>query len=161
MAIAPTRSSSRKAEHIILIGIYAHTDEIYLSVCTNMLGMLNGRTIHAGSTPALLSAWKLGNWRRGIREASSNHIPVLVPLGTKRQDTPLDRPVSSFHVTFYLAEREISSSFLQGLERCCRNWTGSLAPAVKSHSTCMYVAAPSVLPSKQAVAAFPPRCLKL
>lgn len=58
MAILPTSSSSRKTEHVFLIGMYAHTDKIFLSVCTNMLGMHNDRTIRAESTPALLSAWK-------------------------------------------------------------------------------------------------------
>lgn len=65
MTILATSSSSRKAEYIFLIDMYAHTDKIFLSVHTNMLGMLNGRTIHAGSTPALQSARKLGNGRRG------------------------------------------------------------------------------------------------
>lgn len=45
-----------------------------------------GGTTHAETTPALQSAWKLGNWRGGTRYACSNLIPLLAPLGCSCQN---------------------------------------------------------------------------
>lgn len=86
----------------------------------------------------------------------------LAPLGSARDRilhlTDLFPP-SMWHFPQQL--EEISSSFLQRLERCPRNCAGSLPPARKSHSTYMCGAAPSAFLSKQPTAPSLPTALEL